>query len=174
MADERLRSLVGATEHDVARGHEWLERVVRYDNHRVVTMDNSELLDRDLLDRVAEHVGVLSATFVSRTTRERTTFVASCRPPTPASTTATSTRACANESKAAAVIDSNCVAPTRSAAGRMRASAAGRSAAMPSILIRSLHDRTCGESVAPTDASPSSSCSIVTVDLPLVSPPCGR
>ena len=93
-----------------------------------------------------------SPTFVSRTTRERTTFVASCRPPSPASTTATSTRASANASKAAAVIVSNCVAPTRSAAGRMRASAAGRSAGRPSILIRSLHDRTCGESVAPTES----------------------
>ncbi len=59
MADECLRSLAGATEHDVARGHERPERVVRYDNYRVVTMDNSELLDRDFLDRVAEHVGVL-------------------------------------------------------------------------------------------------------------------
>ena len=69
------------------------------------------------------------------------------------------------------MIVSNCVAPTRSAAGRMRASAAGRSAGRPSILIRSLHDRTCGESVAPTESpSPSSSCSIVTVavDFPFV------
>ena len=69
------------------------------------------------------------------------------------------------------MIVSNCVAPTRSAAGRTRASAAGRSAGRPSILIRSLHDRTCGESVAPTESpSPSSSCSIVTVavDFPFV------
>ena len=35
------------------------ECVVRHDNYRVVIMDNSELLDRNLLDRVAEHVGVL-------------------------------------------------------------------------------------------------------------------
>ena len=44
-----------------------------------------------------------SATFVSTTTRVRRTFVASWRPPSPASTTATSTSASANASSAAAV-----------------------------------------------------------------------
>ena len=35
------------------------EGVVRQDYYRVVSMDNSELLRRDRLDRVAEDVGVL-------------------------------------------------------------------------------------------------------------------
>ena len=46
-----------------------------------------------------------SATFVSTTTRVRRTFVASWRPPSPASTTATSTSLSANASSAAAVSD---------------------------------------------------------------------
>ena len=64
-----------------------------------------------------------SATFVSTTTRAARTFVASSRPPSPASTTATSTRCSANSARAAAVITSNCVAPaacdwTRASAAR--------------------------------------------------------
>ena len=51
-----------------------------------------------------------SPTFVSRTTRVRRTFVASYRPPSPASTTATSTAASANACSAAAVTISNWVA----------------------------------------------------------------
>ena len=59
MSHECVRRLVRAAEHDVAHWHERSKFVVRYDNYRVVIMDNSELLDRNLLDRVAEHVGVL-------------------------------------------------------------------------------------------------------------------
>ena len=50
-------------------------------------------------------------TFVSTTTGARRTFVASSRPPSPASTTATSTSAASNSASAAAVSASNWVAP---------------------------------------------------------------
>ena len=56
---KRLGRLPRAAEHDPAARHERHERVVRQDDYRVVSMDNSELLRRDLLDRVAENVGVL-------------------------------------------------------------------------------------------------------------------
>ena len=62
-------------------------------------------------------------TFVSRTTGASTTFVASSRPPSPASTTAASTLRSAKCANAAAVSVSNCVAPTASAAVRTRATA---------------------------------------------------
>ena len=48
---------------------------------------------------------------MSRTTAASTTFVASSRPPRPASTTATSTPRAAKSASAAAVRTSNCVAP---------------------------------------------------------------
>ncbi len=63
-------------------------------------------------------------TFVSRTTRASTTFVASWRPPSPASTTAASTPCAAKSANAAAVSVSNCVAPTASASARTRSTAA--------------------------------------------------
>src|SRR6478752_3016601 len=59
MADECLRRLLGAAEQDGAAPDELLERVVRYDNYRVFIMDNSKFFDSNLLDRLAEHVGVL-------------------------------------------------------------------------------------------------------------------
>ena len=103
-----------------------------------------------------------SDTFVRSTTRERRTFVASCRPPRPASTTAASTAASAKAASAAAVIVSNCVAPVRSASARTRASATSRSTSSPAMVIRSDHERTWGETVAPTwSPSASSSASIV-------------
>ena len=86
-----------------------------------------------------------SATLVRTTTRLRRTFVASCLPPRPASTTATSTSAAAKASRAAAVIASNCVAPSDSAAGRTAATAASKSASSPPMRIRSSQPRTCGE-----------------------------
>ena len=73
-----------------------------------------------------------SATFVSRTTSAPTTFVASRRPPSPASTTATSMPCSANSTSAAAVSASNCVAPSASASGRMRPTASSKSASAPS------------------------------------------
>ena len=108
---------------------------------------------------------------MSRTTWLRRTFVASCRPPSPASTTATSTSRTANSANAAAQTVSNWVASCASASGRTRATAASKSASCPSTVIRSAHERTCGETVAPTERpSPSSSASIVraAVDLPFV------
>ncbi len=59
VADERLGGLAGAAEHDLPGRHEGREGVVRQHHYRVVIMDNGELLLRDLLQRVAEHVGVL-------------------------------------------------------------------------------------------------------------------
>ena len=44
---------------DPPAGTSGAKRVVRQDHYRVVSMDNSELLRRDLLDRLAEDVGVL-------------------------------------------------------------------------------------------------------------------
>ena len=85
-----------------------------------------------------------SPTFVSRTTRERTTLVASWRPPSPASTTATSTSASANAAKAAAVIVSNWVAPTllgRRANARERRRQVGRVAVDPDPLAPRPHVR---------------------------------
>ncbi len=101
----------------------------------------------------------------------RRTFVASSRPPSPASTTATSTSRAANSANAAAQSVSNCVASCASASGRTRSIAASKSAASPSTVIRSAHVRTCGETVAPTDspsASRSASIVRVAVDLPFV------
>src|SRR3954471_4440688 len=110
-----------------------------------------------------------SATLVSTTTRVRSTFVASWRPPSPASTTATSTSACANSVSAAAVRISNCAASP--ASGRMRATARSKSASSPFTRMRSLQVRTCGERYVPTrrPASRRSASIIrVVVDLPFV------
>ncbi len=112
-----------------------------------------------------------SPTFVRSTTLVRSTLVASYRPPSPASTTATSTPASANAASAAAVTASNCVAPSRSAGERTRATVSSKSVSEPFSRMRSRQLATCGEMVEPT-ASPSDSrsCSIVTVavDLPFV------
>ena len=59
VAGEGLGGLAGAADHDPPARHERRERVVRQDDYRVVSMDNSKLLRRDRLDRVPEHVGVL-------------------------------------------------------------------------------------------------------------------
>ena len=100
----------------------------------------------------------------------RSTFVASCRPPSPASTTATSTSASANASERRRGDDLEL--------GRheLRSPAATRATSLevgflPFSRIRSLHDATCGEIVEPTRSpSASRSCSIVTVavDFPFV------
>src|SRR5919106_4583623 len=131
---------------------------------------------RAISSSVSPRTSVCSrATFVRRTTRVRRTFVASRRPPRPASTTATSTSATANAESAAAVTVSNCVASSRSAAGRTRPTASSNSASSPFTRIRSLQLTTCGEIVAPTESPSSrSSCSIVivAVDLPFVPTTC--
>jgi hypothetical protein len=58
-AEERLGSFACAALHDRGVvGHEPLECVVRHDNYSC-RMTNSELLLRDLLARLAEHLGVL-------------------------------------------------------------------------------------------------------------------
>src|SRR4051794_5613482 len=109
------------------------------------------------------------ATFVRTTTRADSTFVASCRPPRPASTTATSTSACAKAVSAAAVRISNCVASP--AYGRTRATDSSKSASAPFTRMRSLQSRTCGERYVPTrrPASVKSASIIrVVVDLPFV------
>ena len=93
---------------------------------------------RAIRSRVLPSTSVCSrSTFVRTTTGARRTFVASRRPPSPASTTATSTPAAANSASAAAVSTSNCVAPSASAAGRTRASAASRSTGSPFTCMRS-------------------------------------
>src|SRR5581483_6888316 len=110
-----------------------------------------------------------SATFVRQTTRVRRTFVASWRPPSPASTTAASTPAAANSASAAAVRISNCVASA--ATGRTRATARSKSASAPPTRMRSLQPRTCGERYAPTwrpVSASSASVMRVVVDLPFV------
>ena len=110
-----------------------------------------------------------SPTFVSTTTGARRTFVASSRPPSPASTTATSTPAPRTRTSAAAVSASNWVAPRRSAAGRTRATARSNPAA--SVSSRSCQPDTCGEVYAPTrspSARRSAAVSRVVVDLPFV------
>jgi hypothetical protein len=122
--------------------------------------------------RVSPSTSVCSRpTLVSRTTCERRTFVASRRPPRPASTTATSISRAANSANAAAIRVSNCVASCDSASGRTRSIAASKSASAPSTVIRSAHERTCGETVAPTDrpsASRYASIVRVAVDFPFV------
>src|SRR5581483_143371 len=108
-------------------------------------------------------------TFVSTTTGARSTLVASSRPPSPASTTATSTRCSANSASAAAVSTSNCVASSGSAAARTRATARSNPAA--SVSSRSHQPATCGEVYAPTRSpAPRSRAAVsrVVVDLPFV------
>ena len=77
----------------------------------------------------------------------------------------------ANSANAAAQSVSNCVASCASASGRTRPIAASKSASSPSTVIRSAHERMCGETVAPTDspsASRNASIVRVAVDLPFV------
>src|SRR5207302_3318023 len=106
---------------------------------------------------------------VSRTTRASITFVASRRPPRPASTTATSTCCSRNSASAAAVRTSNCVAP--SAPGRTRSTAVSKPASLPATWMRSLQPLTCGDVYAPTrrpSAWRSAAILRVAVDLPFV------
>ncbi len=84
-----------------------------------------------------------SATFVRSTTFASIVFVASCRPPSPASIAAALTPRAAKSAKAAAVTASNCVAPTASAAGRTRSIA--RAKPSRSVCSRSCQPETCGE-----------------------------
>ena len=58
MADECLRRFPSTAKHDRSAGTR-PERVVRQDNYRVFIMDNSKFFGSNLLDRLAEHVGVL-------------------------------------------------------------------------------------------------------------------
>ncbi len=66
---------------------------------------------------------------------------------------------------------SNCVAPRATARGLTPAAARSKSASTPPMRIRSLHERTCGETYAPT-VSPASASSAsvirVVVDFPFV------
>ena len=110
-----------------------------------------------------------SATFVSWTTSAPTMFVASSRPPRPASTTATCTSVSANSSMAAAVSTSNCVAPSSTDGSRTRATA--RSKVAESQSSRSCQPATCGEVYAPArrpSARRSSAIVRTAVDLPFV------
>ena len=81
-----------------------------------------------------------SATFVSTSTSAVSTFVASSRPPRPASTTATSTPSSASARNAAAVRASNCV--TRSSASAS-ASSASASAFTRRARLREQRRRRC-------------------------------
>ena len=92
VADERLGGLACAAVDDLASGHEVRVRVVRQDDDRVRRRDG-ELLRRDRVERVAQHVRVVEADVREEDDPVRSTFVASWRPPRPASTTATSTSA---------------------------------------------------------------------------------
>ena len=124
-----------------------------------------------------------SPTLVSTTTGAPSTFVASCRPPRPASTTATSTSWRASSANAAAVTSSNCV--TRSSPSSVRstlaaAAAARCTAAREGVGRRGRRRRSgsarrsvfrCGDRNAParTPCASSSAAHIRTVDdLPLV------
>ena len=114
-------------------------------------------------------------TFVRRTTGASMTFVASSRPPRPASIAAASTPCAANSASAAAVSASNCVAPMRSAAARTRPTA--RSKPSASVSSRSSQPETCGDVYAPTrKPSVRSSAAIVrvAVDFPFVPTTCTR
>ena len=134
-------------------------------------LDDGELLGCDLLARLAEHVRVLEpdvreqddvrAEHVRR-------VVAAAEPGLDHRDVDPARRELGERRRADA---SNWVARCCSASGRTRASAASRSASSPSTVIRSAHERTCGETVAPTESpSASSSASIVrvAVDLPFV------
>ncbi len=89
-----------------------------------------------------------SEMLVSTWTRDRgSTFVASSRPPRPASTTPHSTPAASNAQNAAAVSASNCVTRVP-AASRTRSTAssyASGAISAPRIRIRSRNDVMCGE-----------------------------
>jgi hypothetical protein len=158
VTDERLRGLARLAESDVETGTRCL--TCRPGGRR------SPRPDRELFAAIASTVSprtsvCSSPTFVSRTTRVRSTFVASYRPPSPASTTATSTPASAKEARAAAVTISNWVACRRSAVGRTSATASSKSASAPFSRIRSPQPAMCGEMVEPTESpSERSSCSM--------------
>ena len=79
------------------------------------------------------------------------TFVASCRPPSPASTTATSTPRAANSAKRGRGQHLELRRADRLRRAT-RASARSKSASSPSTWIRSCQPRTCGEMYAPTAA----------------------
>ena len=111
-----------------------------------------------------------SATFVSTTTRVRRTFVASWRPPSPASTTATSTLRVRELRAAPPRSRPRTASRRRHAGGRARRRARSRPRRRRRESARS-SPRTCGERYAPTrsPASASSSSVIrVVVDLPFV------
>ena len=123
-----------------------------------------------------------SPTEVSAVAVESMTFVASSRPPRPASTTATSTPASANATNETAIAASNWVirSPASSsgstasiAAATVAVAAAKASGAIsaPSIRVRSAHRQTCGEMQEPVlSPAPQSSAAVIVVteDLPLV------
>ena len=101
----------------------------------------------------------------------RRTFVASSRPPRPASTTATSTRASRERGERGRGHDLELGRADPLRRRRTRPTASSKSASAPSTRIRSLQPATCGEIVEPTESpSERSSCSIVivAVDFPFV------
>ena len=82
-----------------------------------------------------------------------TTFVASSRPPSPVSITATSTSERANQSNAIAVVASKNVAPVRSTSGvqrPMKSTTYCSSTGRPSMRNRSRKSTRCGEVYFPT------------------------
>ena len=115
-------------------------------------------------------------------TREGIVLVASSLPPSPASITATSTRAAAKATKAAAVASSNWVTAspgsrlrfTVAAASAVRSTAEAKEASSissPPISTLSAQRSACGETQAPARipcASSSAAIIRVTEDLPLV------
>jgi len=132
-----------------------------------------------------------SPTEVRAVAVESITFVASRRPPSPASTTATSTPSCSNATKETAIAASNWVTRSglpSSSTGSSRSTAAiavaTRSTAAasdfgaisePPIVVRSLHRQTCGEMQVPLSRPlPSSIAAVVVATdvLPLVPTTC--
>ena len=172
MAHERLCRLPGATDDDPATRHERCERVVRQDNYSVVIMDNSELLDRNLLHRLAEHIGVLEphvrqqddprAQHVRRIVAPaETRFHDRCIDPRVGER---------GQRRSGDRLELRRADTAPLPAGRAAAQPAGRPDGRRAGSARS-QERTCGEIVAPTESpSPRSSCSTVTVavDLPFV------
>ena len=171
VADECLRRLACAADAELATGDQMSVGVVGQDDDRALGCDR-ELLGRDRLERIAEHVRVLEPD-VREQDDAGAENVRRVEPTTEtsASTTATSMPVSAKVANAAAVTISNCVASRSSACARTRATASSKSTLTPFNRIRSPQLATCGEIVEPT-ASPSESrsCSIVTVavDFPFV------
>ena len=171
MADERLRRLPGATVDDRPTRDERRQCVVRQDHYGFVRMDNSELLRRDRLDRLAEDVGVLQPDVRQQNDAGAQDVRRVVAPPEPGLDDRNVDLGVGERGERGSGDRLELCRPHSSAAGRTRRSAAESRPRCPPSRMRSAHERTWGETVAPTPSpSARSSCSIVTVavDLPFV------